>query len=72
MPNEFYSVEYLNGYDGPRYFKDKDRAFEFLRQKFLDICGDASEEYINEALEELNEFYQIEDFGSIQVCGFED
>jgi len=72
MQNEFYSVEYDNGYGGLHYFKDKDRAFVFLWQKFLDIRGDASDEYINEAFEELNEFYQIEDFGSIHVCGFED
>ena len=72
MPNEFYYVEYDNGYGGLHYFKDKDSAFAFLWQKFLDIRGDSPEEYINEALEELNEFYQIEDFGSIQVCNFED
>lgn len=72
MQNEFYSVEYDNGYGGLHYFKDKDRAFAFLWQKFLDIRGDASDEYINEAFEELNEFYQIEDFGFIHVCGFED
>lgn len=72
MQNEFYSVEYDNGYGGLHYFKDKDRAFAFLWQKFLCIRGDAPEEYINKALEKLNEFYQIEDFGSIRVCGFED
>ena len=72
MNNEFYSVEYDNGYGGLHYFKDKDRAFAFLWQKFLDIRGDASDEYIQEAFKEMNEFYQIEDFGSVQVCGFED
>ena len=72
MNNEFYAVEYDNGYGGLHYFKDKDRAFAFLWQKFLAIRGDAPDEYINEALEELNEFYQIEDCGSIQVCGCED
>ena len=72
MQNEFYSVEYDNRYEGFHYFKDKDMAFAFLWQKFLRICGDAPEEYINKAWEELNEFYQIEDFGIIHVCGFED
>lgn len=70
--NEFYAVEYDNGYGGPRYFKDKDRAFAFLWQKFLAICGDASDEYIQEAFKELNATYAIDVFGSIQVCGFED
>lgn len=72
MQNEFYCVEYLDEDDSPCYFKDKDRAFNFLRQKFLDICGDVSEEDINKALDELNEFYEIKNFGFIQVCGFED
>lgn len=70
--NEFYAVDYDNGYGGLWYFKDKDRAFAFLWQKFLAIRGDASDEYIQEAFKEMNEFYQIEDFGSVQVCGFED
>ena len=70
--NEFYAVEYDNGYGGLWYFKDKDKAFSFFWQKFLNCCGDASDEYIQEAFKEMNEFYQIEDFGSIQVCSFED
>ena len=54
MQNEFYSVEYDNGYGGLHYFKDKDRAFAFLWQKFLAIRGDASDEYIQEAFKEMN------------------
>lgn len=69
MNNEFYRVE--ADYDF-YYFKDKDRAFVFLWQKFLKCRGDASDEYIQEAFKDMNEFYQIEDFGSVQVCGFED
>lgn len=72
MQNEFYSVEYDYGYGDPRYFKNKDSAFAFLWQKFLICRGDASDEYIKEAFEEMNETYAIEDFGYVQVCGFED
>lgn len=72
MSNEFYSVEYDNGYGGLHYFKDKNRAFAFLWQKFLICRGDASDEYIKEAFEEMNETYAIEDFGCVGVCGFED
>ena len=52
--------------------KTKTELFAFLWQKFLDIRGDASDEYIQEAFKEMNEFYQIEDFGSVHVCSFED
>ena len=70
--NEFYAVEYDNGYGGLHYFKDKDKAFAFLWQKFLICCGDASDEYIQEVFKELNEFYQIDGFGEVCVVGFED
>ena len=69
MQNEFYRVK--ADYDS-YYFKDKDKAFAFLWQKFLVRCRDAPDEYIKEAFEELNETYMIEDFGYIQTCGFED
>ena len=72
MGNEFYCVEYYNCYGDYHYFKDKDKAFKFLWQKFLICCGDRSDEYINEAFAEMNETYRIEHFGSVQVCGFED
>lgn len=70
MQNEFYRVDV--DYDDSYYFKDKDKAFAFLWQKFLICCGDASDKYIKEAFEELNETYMIDSFGYIQVCGFED
>lgn len=72
MQNEFYSVEYDYGYGDPHYFKNKDHAFAFLWQKFLICCDNASDEYIKEAFEKMNETYAIEDFGWVQVCGFED
>lgn len=72
MQNEFYEVV-LNYCAGDRYFfKDKDNAFAFLWQKFLNIAGDNSDEYIQRAFEDMNYFYMITGFGCVNVCGFED
>ena len=72
MNNEFYEVTFDYFVSGRYFFKDKDKAFAFLWQKFLNVAGDKSDEYIQEAFDEMNEFYMIEGFGYVNVCGFED
>jgi hypothetical protein len=72
MQNEFYEVVFdYSGY-GKGFFKDKDRAFEYLWQKFLNRYGDACDEFIKAAYDELNDCYMIEGFGYVNVCGFKD
>lgn len=68
--NEFYCVDIYWG--DRRYFRFKDAAFKYLWQTYLGIYGDSSDEVLAESKEELNEFYRINDFGEVQVCGFED
>ena len=72
MNNEFYEVTFDCFVGGRYFFKDKDKAFAFLWQKFLNVAGDKPDEYIQEAFDEMNEFYMIEGFGYVNVCGFED
>ena len=71
MPNEFYAVEFPG--DSPYFFKDKDKAFEFLWQVFLNMYVlDYSEEELEQKKEDMYYWYQIDDFGAVHVCGFED
>lgn len=72
MTNEFYCVD-INWADRCHYFRSKEAAMAYLWQAFLNIYAD---KYSSINLEkkrlELNEFYCIENFGEVQVCGFED
>lgn len=70
MSNEFYCVDIRD--DDTYFFKDKDKAFSFLWQKFLSVYGDLSNISINKAFDELNEYYAIQEFGCVNVYGFED
>lgn len=71
--NEFYTVVLYSEDDFLlSFFKDKNNAFNFLWQKFLNLHGDKSDEFIQEAETELYESYHIASVGEIVVCGFED
>lgn len=67
--NEFYEVVLMNG---SHFFKSKDKAFSFLWQEFLNVCGDLSDEALDDAKFELFNWYSIEGFGEVVVRGFED
>ena len=68
MSNEFYRTE-IEGYCD-HYFRDKEKAFTYLWQSFLRDYGDLPEEDIEEAANQMNELYFIEDYGAVYVCGF--
>ena len=70
MNNEFYEVAFDIG--GRAFFKDKDKAFAFMWQEFLNCCGDKQDEFIEAAYDELYDCYMIEGFGYVNICGFED
>lgn len=71
MGNEFYNVNLDDGEN--YYFKNKDNAFNFLWQVYLDNCADReTDEQIKEAKHQLYEFYLIDGVGIIYVVGFED
>ena len=70
MQNEFYEVTFDIGRRRV-FFREKDKAFAFLWQEFLNNFGDMQNEFIQEAFNEMNEFYMIEGFGYVNVCGFE-
>lgn len=71
MPNEFYAVEFPG--DSFYSFKSKDKAFEFLWQEFLNIhVLDYSEKELEKKSDDMHYWYQIDDFGTVHVCGFED
>lgn len=67
--NEFYVVEFTHG--EAHYFKNKDKAFEFLWQAYLNLAEYNSEEEMDIAHECLNEYYYIDGIGDIYVVGFE-
>ena len=67
--NEFYEVVLTNG---SHFFKSKDKAFSFLWQEFLNVCGDLLDEALDDAKFELFNWYSIEGFGEVVVRGFED
>lgn len=68
--NEFYVVELTHG--EAHYFKNKDKAFEFLWQAYLNLAEYDTEEDVEIARECLNEYYYIDGIGDICVIGFED
>lgn len=71
MQNEFYCVQ-MNDCR-PYFFKDKDKAFEFLWQCFVNAnAAHFTKEELQDARFELFNWYAIEDFGEVFVCGFED
>ena len=69
MSNEFYEVALM---EKSYFFKSKDKVFSFLWQKFLNACGDFSDEELKDAKFELFNWYSIEGFGEVIVRGFED
>lgn len=68
--NEFYMVDFTLG--ETYYFKNKDKAFEFLWQAYLNLAEYDTEEDMEIARECLNEYYYIDGIGDICVIGFED
>ena len=68
--NEFYMVQFAWG--APYYFKDKDKAFNFLWQTYLNDASYNTEEEMEAARKSLNEDYYIDEFGGVYVLGFED
>lgn len=70
MQNEFYEVVFDWG--DTYYFHNKDKAFEFAKQSYLNDAAYANEEEMNKDLKNLNEYYFIDDFVYINVKGFED
>lgn len=68
--NEFYIVEFTLG--EAHYFKNKDKAFEFLWRAYLNSPECNSEEEMDTARECLNEYYYIDGIGDIYVVSFED
>lgn len=70
MNNEFYCVHLEYGED--YYFKDKDKAYDFLWQTYLNNCTYESDDEMRDAKEQLNFFSYIEGIGDLRVCGFED
>ena len=68
---EFYSVVLFD--DSCHCFKNRDNAFAFLWQEFLNTYADRySDKELEREKEEMNRLWFIEDFGYIEVCGFED
>ena len=72
--NEFYCVEFEEGntFGEMRFFKNKDNAYNYLWQSFLNKHGDLDDRYIETARNELNNDMMIVCFGYIHVLGFED
>ena len=72
MQNEFYEV--IFDWGDAYYFRNKDNAFEFAKQSYLNeatyVCADGTE--ISKDLNNLNEYYFIDGFVYINVKGFED
>lgn len=70
MSNEFYCVSFESGTDF--YFKNKDNAYTFLWQEYLNCYGNETDEQRKEAEEQLYDFAIIDGIGEIYVLGFED
>lgn len=70
MPNEFYEVTFDWG--DTYYFRNKDKAFEFAKQSYLNDAAYANETEMNKDLNNLNEYYLIDGFVYINVKSFED
>lgn len=69
MNNEFYCVNIY--WKCCHFFRSKDAAFAYLYQKYLNDYG-YSARALAEVTQELYDFYRIDGFGEVQVCGFED
>jgi hypothetical protein len=68
---EFYTVV-IDSDLTTRYFKNRDNAFAYLWQEYLNEFADMyTEEELEDAKEELNYLWVLGDFGFIEVCGFE-
>lgn len=68
--NEFYEVMFDWG--ETHYFRDKNKAFEFAKQSYLNDAFYGTEEEMNKDLANLNELYFIDNFVYINVKGFDD
>lgn len=68
--NEFYIVEFDWG--DPHYFHNKDNAFAFTWQAYLNDAPYESEEEMEADRKCLDEYYCIHNFVYINVRGFED
>ena len=68
--SEFYIVEFDWG--DPHYFHNKDNAFDFAWQSYLNDAPYNSEEEMEVDRKSLNENYYINGFVYINVRGFED
>ena len=71
MSGEFYEVTFVNGIS--YFFRNKDKAFDFLWQEFLNGYADEySDEGLAAAKEDMYFWYVIEGVGEVVVRGFED
>ena len=70
MQNEFYEVVFDWG--DTYYFHNKDKAFEFAKQSYLNDGAYADEIEMSKDLNNLNEYYCINGFVYINIKGFED
>ena len=68
--NEFYMVQFDWGEH--YYFHNKDNAFNYLWQAYLNRIPYKSAEEMENDYQSLHEDYFIDGFGYIFVCGFED
>lgn len=69
---EFYEVMFDWG--ETHYFRDKEKAFEFAKQSYLNdaTLSTGTEKGLNKDLHNLNEMYFIDNFVYINVKEFED
>lgn len=70
MQNEFYMVEFDWG--DTYYFRNKDNAFVFAWQSYLNDAPYSTEEEMEADRKSLNENYYIHGFVCINVRGFKD
>ena len=70
MENEFYVVDFDWG--DTYFFHNKDNAFAFAKQAYLNSAPYSNDKEMEEDLACLNENYYIHGFVCINVRGFED
>lgn len=70
MQNEFYIVEFDWG--DPHFFRDKDNAFAFAWQSYLNDAPYNTEEEMEADRKSLYEDYYIDGFVYLNVRGFDD
>ena len=70
MENEFYVVDFDWG--DTYFFRNKDKAFAFAKQGYLNAAPYNDDKEMEEDLASLNENYYIHGFVCILVKGFED